>query len=201
MLPIADLPIPPALTLLRNASMNTYYVYAYLRQDGTPYYIGKGKGARAWTKSNTEINKPPENWRIIIVEQNLSEIGALAIERRLIRWYGRKDLQTGILRNQTDGGDGSTNIIPWNKGNAGPPAAMSTRLKMSRTRKGVKKTDVTRQRMSAARKGEVKSPEQKEKLRQAQLAIPKTVCEHCKTLCNPGNYTRWHGERCRMGHG
>lgn len=178
--------------------MDTYYVYAYLRKDGTPYYIGKGKGSRAWTKSNTEISKPPEDWRIILVENNLTELGALAIERRLIRWYGRKDLQTGILRNQTDGGDGSTNIIPWNKGKAGPPAKPSTRLKMSRTRKGVKKTDITRQRISEANKGKIIASEIKEKIRVAQLSLPKTSCEHCQTFCSSGNYKRWHGERCRF---
>jgi hypothetical protein len=97
-------------------SNNIYYVYAYLRNKdsnlgkrGTPYYIGKGTAKRF--KENHGKIKVPSGDFLVILESGLTEVGALALERRYIRWYGRADLGEGILHNMTDGGDGAPGTI------------------------------------------------------------------------------------------
>ncbi len=88
-----------------------YYTYAYLREDGTPYYIGKGKGGRAYKKGKGEVAPPRNRSNVIKLKQNLTEEDAFRHEKYMIAIFGRKDLGTGILRNKTDGGDGPSGYV------------------------------------------------------------------------------------------
>jgi hypothetical protein len=82
-----------------------YYTYAYLCEDGTPYYIGKGKENRIYKKHIVPI---PTEDRILFLKKNISEEDAIKHEVYMISIFGRKNNGTGILRNLTDGGEGSS---------------------------------------------------------------------------------------------
>jgi hypothetical protein len=147
-----------------------YYVYAYLRKDGTPYYIGKGKENRVWSKQHM-VPLPEDNKKIVIVEANLTEIGAFALERRLICWYGRKDNGTGILRNLTDGGEGVSGRIlstesrlKISEAKKGHLFSEEHKLKMSESLKGRTLSNETKLKMSIAAKGHILSEETKLKM-------------------------------------
>ena len=82
-----------------------FYTYAYLREDRTPYYIGKGEGRRAYLQLNHKVKTPPKD-RILILKDKLLENESFNHEEYMIAVLGRKDLGTGILRNRTNGGAG-----------------------------------------------------------------------------------------------
>jgi hypothetical protein len=88
--------------------MDGFYVYTYLREDGSPYYVGKGKGRRAYDRHHHTIHVPFETTRIHIFPMRDEET-AFAYEMYLIDAWGRKDNGTGILRNLSDGGDNPPN--------------------------------------------------------------------------------------------
>lgn len=136
--------------------MNIYYVYFYLRSNdsktakaGTPYYVGKGKNRRAWGVHKNNI-RPKDASKIILVEQNLTELQAFILERYYIRWFGRKDIGTGILLNRTNGGDGACGYVNPK------PCSEETKRKISESNKGKKKSTEAKLKMSrAAKKREV----------------------------------------------
>ena len=141
-----------------------YYTYAYLREDKTPYYIGKGKGNRIYEKRKT--TKPPKDKsRIIYLKQNLTEEEAFKHEIYMIAVFGRKDLGTGILHNRTDGGEGISGLIH----------SEETKIKMSEARKGEKNhnygkthSEEQKRKLSEAMKGKTHSEEHKRNISEAQ---------------------------------
>src|SRR5579864_1554981 len=83
-----------------------FYAYLWLREDRTPYYAGKGCGNRAFIKGVGHRQYPPLDRLRVILFPQASEAKAFELERALIRFFGRKDLGTGCLRNVTEGGEG-----------------------------------------------------------------------------------------------
>lgn len=81
-----------------------FYTYLWLREDGTVYYVGKGKDNRAFYTSSHKIQCPKDRDRIII-QFFESEGDALLAEKVLISFFGRLDNNSGCLRNLTDGGE------------------------------------------------------------------------------------------------
>jgi hypothetical protein len=85
-----------------------FYAYLWLREDGTPYYAGKGSGYRAFKNTPDRCVYRPVNSARILVFYRSSEQEAFDTEKELIRNWGRLDLGTGCLRNRTDGGEGGS---------------------------------------------------------------------------------------------
>lgn len=100
--------------------MDKFYVYILYREDGRPFYVGKGCGyrwrAHEWgsAKGDTHKDRIIERMKTLgievqkkKVETGLTEGQAMELEIKLIAQLGREP--HGPLVNLTDGGEGLSN--------------------------------------------------------------------------------------------
>jgi hypothetical protein len=181
--------------------MDIYYVYFYLREDFTPYYVGKGKGKRAYEKHG-KLPVPKNKNKILFVSENLTEINALYLERYYIKWFGRKDNNTGILRNLTDGGDGTSgykytkeakenkeNSNLKNRGVIHPTQDTLVMLKQKKTNKLLYGVENQFQR------NEIRQLSSKlAQKRNSKLA----TCEYCGKIGQRLGMTPYHFDNCKL---
>lgn len=143
--------------------MNDFYVYAWLKPCGTPFYIGKGRGRRdkVTARNNpifsnilNKIKRSGEEPLVIRVHQDIAEDEAFELERSLIRQYGRKNNGTGILANLTDGGEGPSGAV----------VSEESRRKKSIAMSGVPKSAEHVEKVAAAQRGKKMSKKRHDKL-------------------------------------
>jgi hypothetical protein len=201
-----------------------FYVYLYLRKDGTPYYVGKGKKLRAW--ATHIISTPKSDSQIKIVAAKLLEKEALLLEVKLIEYYGRKDLGTGILRNMTDGGDGVSGYQRSDelkkKQSEWVTKSNEERL-LNKTHTFLDKDAARQRNYDRMAAGTYFNPWYETNPNNQLISclycrtvvgIPNFIlnhgdkcihnpnntlpeCPHCHIRCSAGNYKRWHDDKCK----
>ena len=167
---------------------NRFYTYAYLREDRTPYYIGKGQGKRLYQKGKKETKPPKDESRIIFLKKNLNEEEAYKHEKYMIVVFGRKDLGTGILRNKTDGGGAPSGRV----------VSAESKEKLRRSNTGKKHTEKSKKKMSELAKLRRHTEETKrkigEKSKNRKPRLGKKMSEEAKKKLKGINSGRKHSE-------
>lgn len=144
-----------------------FYVYAWLRPCGTPFYIGKGRGDRSKSFDSrrnpifknivAKMKSIGEEPVVVHLHEGLTEEDAFSLERTEIDKYGRREFG-GLLCNMTDGGDGPSGAV----------RSIETRMKLRAASLGKKPNGETRARISKALRGRTRSPETRAKMSEAQ---------------------------------
>jgi len=147
-------------------SANIYYVYILSREDGTPFYVGFGKGNRWLDHERSCKSKERDSHRSRIIRgmlesgvsipkvklaEGLTRDEAVALEIRTIAEIGREPL--GPLVNQTAGGDGQRDMTQELRDRIS--AKISAGLVGNARRAGIPHSEETKAKIGAKIRGRV----------------------------------------------
>lgn len=149
-----------------------FYIYAHYKADdpnGLPFYIGKGKGKRDQSKHRNPYWKNISNKHGFIVKrlaENLSEVEAWDLEKKLIAKYGRLHNNTGCLCNLSEGGEGASGVThsaatkeKWSKAKKGKTweeifgIEKADEIREQRKLNARKHSEATKKKLSESKKG------------------------------------------------
>lgn len=164
------------------------YVYVIFRLDGSPCYVGKGKGRRhAYHRKhgrNIHLRRiyddAGQELPIVKISENLSNDDACILEVWLIKAIGRS-LNGGPLANQTDGGEGSVGWTPSLEWRARRSILTSLQMVGNKNTLGFHHTIESKNKMSVAQSGKVKSDDHKKAISEAHQGR-KRSSEQCKAI-------------------
>lgn len=154
-------------------------VYQHLRKDTNKvFYVGIGNDAK---RAYSVINRNSYWHNIVkkvgyvveIIQEGLTWEEACQEEIKLIAKYGRADLGTGLLVNQTNGGEGLSNPSAeirsrMSEAKMGKQFSEKHKHNLSEAHKGITRSLEARQKQGQSNRGSRRSEETKKKMSEAQ---------------------------------
>ena len=154
-----------------------FYVYEHIRLDNnTCFYVGKGKGERAYDLERNDHHDRISNrygHAVLIIKDNLTEEEAFELERDTIedyvfnlgyginiKGYDDYDHKLPYLTNFTWGGEGASGMhhteeakMKISEASKGRQHSEETKRKISESKKGIKFSEEAKRKMSESHKG------------------------------------------------
>lgn len=166
---------------------NVFYVGISVNNQ-RPYHKRKTDRSDFWRKIVNKVNHSVE-----ITHKDICIEEARSIEKYLICFYGRRDLNLGNLCNLTDGGEGVVNVKDT-------PERLQKRIQ---TAKEVNNREGARERMSIILKKITSNPERRKKMSEAakevytRIGKKEEASERSKKMFLNPEYKKIHGAKVK----